>query len=244
MEEGALVRWDQNWSFWPRSKHIHVLEWPSQSPDLNPIENLWQDLKIAVHRHSPSSLTELELFCKEEWANISVSRCGSLVETYPKMFFIFENIWKQPGIIFLPLHNHALHCVGLSHEIPMKYIYVCGCNVTKCGKVQGVWTLFLATVHSYLLTNMHKHLVHHLNLCQGVCKCGRYLHSESSTPGKLCIECVWAPSISVINTHVVVAPLELGFESAALWLLEDLLYLLSYSCPAIFSSCCWLFLHA
>ncbi|KAL7855533.1 hypothetical protein AOLI_G00191370 [Acnodon oligacanthus] len=69
---------------WFKTKHIHVLEWPSQSPDLNPIENLWQDLKTAVRKRSPSNLTELELFCKDEWAKISVTRCAKLVETYPK----------------------------------------------------------------------------------------------------------------------------------------------------------------
>ena len=56
----------------------------AQSPDLNQLENFWQDLNIAVHRHSPSNQTKLELFCKEEWANISVSICASLAETYPK----------------------------------------------------------------------------------------------------------------------------------------------------------------
>lgn len=69
---------------WFTTKHIHVLEWPSQSPDLYPIENLWRDLKIAVHKCSPSNLTELDLFCKEEWAKISVSRCANLAEIYPK----------------------------------------------------------------------------------------------------------------------------------------------------------------
>ena len=51
---------------WFRSKDIYVVVQPSQSPDLNPIQNLWQDWEISVHGHSPSSQTKLELFCKEE----------------------------------------------------------------------------------------------------------------------------------------------------------------------------------
>ena len=35
---------------WFKGKHLNVLEWSCQSPDLNPIENLWLDLKIAVHK--------------------------------------------------------------------------------------------------------------------------------------------------------------------------------------------------
>uniref|UniRef100_UPI00358F2196 spermatogenesis-associated protein 17 n=1 Tax=Myxine glutinosa TaxID=7769 RepID=UPI00358F2196 len=69
---------------WLNKKKIIILEWRSQSPDLNPIEHLWRDLKIAVHRRSPSNLAELEQFSHEEWAKISPSHCVKVVETYPK----------------------------------------------------------------------------------------------------------------------------------------------------------------
>ncbi len=45
---------------WLHNNSVTVLEWPSQSPDLNPIEHLWKDLKMAVHQRLPSNLTELE----------------------------------------------------------------------------------------------------------------------------------------------------------------------------------------
>lgn len=59
-------------------------DWPSQSPDLNLIENLWRDLKIAVHRRSPSNPTQLEQYCKEEWAKLSKEHCVKLIAGYPK----------------------------------------------------------------------------------------------------------------------------------------------------------------
>lgn len=41
---------------WYQRKEIKLLEWPSQLPDLNPVENLWKEQKIRVHRRGPRNL--------------------------------------------------------------------------------------------------------------------------------------------------------------------------------------------
>ncbi|KAK3510401.1 hypothetical protein QTP70_005894 [Hemibagrus guttatus] len=63
---------------WLKKNKMKTLEWPSQSPDLNPIEMLWHDLKKVVHARKPSNVAELQQFCKDEWAKIPPQRCNRL----------------------------------------------------------------------------------------------------------------------------------------------------------------------
>ncbi|KAG2467943.1 TCB1 transposase, partial [Polypterus senegalus] len=67
---------------WLQDNFVKVLEWPNQSPDLNLIEHLWRDLKMAVHRRFPSNLMKIERCCKEEWVKLAKDRCAKLVASY------------------------------------------------------------------------------------------------------------------------------------------------------------------
>lgn len=48
---------------------VSVMEWPARSPDLNPIEHLWDELKRRVRGRNapPSTLQELQQAIAEEW---------------------------------------------------------------------------------------------------------------------------------------------------------------------------------
>ena len=65
---------------WLKKKHIKVLEWPSQSPDLN----LWRELKLQVAKRQPRNLKDLERICKEERIQIPPKICANLLKNYNK----------------------------------------------------------------------------------------------------------------------------------------------------------------
>jgi hypothetical protein len=69
---------------WSKDNNVKVLEWPSQSPDLNSTEKLWEELKKCVRARRPTNLTQLHQLCQEYWAKIHPTYCGKLVEGYSK----------------------------------------------------------------------------------------------------------------------------------------------------------------
>ena len=73
-------------SQWFEDNDIQVLVWPSQSPDINPIEHLWVHLKRALQRYptSPKGVYELWERVEVEWNEIAAEVCQNLIESMPR----------------------------------------------------------------------------------------------------------------------------------------------------------------
>ena len=71
---------------WIDSHGIRVMDWPAQSPDLNPIEHLWQLLKRRLHQYPvpPKGVFELWDRVDVEWGKITAEECQNLIESMPR----------------------------------------------------------------------------------------------------------------------------------------------------------------
>ena len=82
---------------WKEENNVQTLEWPAMSPDLNPIENLWDHLDKAVRKlqYPPRSIGQLAAVLLLEWENISEDLCDNLVSSIPER--IQETIHAKGG---------------------------------------------------------------------------------------------------------------------------------------------------
>ncbi len=63
---------------------VTVLDWPANSPDLNPIENLWGIVKRKMRDTRPNNADDLKATVKETWASIPPQQCHKLITSMPR----------------------------------------------------------------------------------------------------------------------------------------------------------------
>ena len=61
-----------------------IIDWPSASPDVNPIENLWSVLKNRVYERDPRTTMDLENFVEQEWEALDNEQVANLALNMPQ----------------------------------------------------------------------------------------------------------------------------------------------------------------
>uniref|UniRef100_A0A3P8W229 Tc1-like transposase DDE domain-containing protein n=1 Tax=Cynoglossus semilaevis TaxID=244447 RepID=A0A3P8W229_CYNSE len=68
---------------WMTESGVDELDWPAQSPDLNPIEHLWDELerRLRARPSPPTSVCDLTNALLEEWSKILINTLLNLVDS-------------------------------------------------------------------------------------------------------------------------------------------------------------------
>ncbi len=69
---------------WLNDHGVGVLDWPANSPDLNPIDNLWSIVERKMRNKRPKNADELKATVKETWASIPPQQRHKPITSMPR----------------------------------------------------------------------------------------------------------------------------------------------------------------
>jgi transposase len=75
-------------------RNVAILDWPANSPDANPIENLWHIIKSKINTLGPLNADEMWKEIQNIWYNIPSGICRNLVDSMPRRL---ANILRMKG---------------------------------------------------------------------------------------------------------------------------------------------------
>ena len=85
MQDGAPCHTAHCVTQWLRDCEVQYIDdWPGNSPDFNPIENLWAIIKRKLRQHDTSSIPQLIAAVEHEWRNIDPQHLRNLSDSVPK----------------------------------------------------------------------------------------------------------------------------------------------------------------
>jgi transposase len=71
-------------TLWKNEYEITSIDWPSNSPDLNPIENVWSILKNKVSKVKVNTKEEFIKCIENKWNEISQETINNIIDSMPK----------------------------------------------------------------------------------------------------------------------------------------------------------------
>lgn len=69
---------------WLKNERIPLLDWPPTSPDLNPIENIWEIIDQKLAQYQINNKQDLWNAIKDVWDKIPIEHCRNLIHSMPK----------------------------------------------------------------------------------------------------------------------------------------------------------------
>ena len=96
-QDGAPAHTAKSVIKWMDENHINFIrDWPGNSPDLNPIENLWIQIKNGLNGKDISSIPKLEVALRDLWQRHPLERLHDLAMSLPNRLDLLKKRKGKP----------------------------------------------------------------------------------------------------------------------------------------------------